>query len=463
MSALPVGCPHIFADLIPSSSMRILLLVSRLIVGSLFIVSGLIKANDPLGFSYKLEEYFAESALNLPWLAPYALALAVLACLAEVVLGFAVLFGGRMKLATWSLLLLTLFFGWLTAYTATCDPNGTYTVMVDGQQVTRSVTCVTDCGCFGDAMKGSIGRSLTPWESFAKDMILLVFIIPLFLLRKRIAWNTAQDDKVLLPGGLLLVAVWSWIFTWSGPVLFTLLGFGGYLLIKRFMQGARAEWSAAGWVALITIVFSWWNYAHLPVRDYRAYAIGKSIAEQKVMGKPPVQQIFMLYKDKRSGEVKEYESTGAYPWDDENFEYVDRRIVEVESGIESPVQDFLLTDVDGVDITADVLAEPGPILLIMMYNVETSATDCLPAIAALAQEAFTNGWYVYGVSASPFEKCEEVRHAHQLPFDFVQCDEKTIKTAIRSNPGVMLLQQGTVKGLWHCNDAPPFAEVKAAL
>ena len=126
--------------------MRILILISRLIVGPLFIVSGLIKANDPLGFSYKLEEYFAESALNLPFLEPFALSLAVLACLAEVVLGFAVLFGGRMKLATWALLLLTVFFGWLTSYTATCDPNGVYTIMVDGASVERGVTCVTDCG-----------------------------------------------------------------------------------------------------------------------------------------------------------------------------------------------------------------------------------------------------------------------------------------------------------------------------
>ena len=443
--------------------MRILILISRLVVGPLFIVSGLIKANDPLGFSYKLEEYFAESALNLPWLEPFALTLAVLACLAEVVLGFAILFGGRMKLATWSLLLLTLFFGWLTAYTATCDPNGTYTVMVDGQEVTRSVTCVTDCGCFGDAMKGSIGRSLTPWESFSKDMVLLVFILPLFFCRAHITWNSVKDDMVLLPSGLALVAVWSWVFTWWGPVWFTLLAYAGYLLVKRFMQAPRAEWTVAIWASIITLVFSWWNYAHLPMRDYRAYAVGKNIAEQKVMGKAPVQQIFMLYKDKRSGEVKEYDSKGAYPWDDDNFEYVDRRIVEIEPGIDSPVQDFLLTDVDGIDITNDILAEPTPVVLIMVYNVEKAATEGLPAIAALAQEAYAKGWYVYGVSASPFEQCEEFRHAHQLPFDFVQCDEKTIKTAIRSNPGVMLMQQGIVKGQWHHNDVPTLAAMSTAL
>ena len=95
--------------------------------------------------------------------------------------GFAILFGAKIRLATWSLLILTLFFGWLTAYTATCNPSGTYTILENGVEVVKSVTCVTDCGCFGDAMKGSIGRSLTPWESFSKDMILLVFLLPIFL------------------------------------------------------------------------------------------------------------------------------------------------------------------------------------------------------------------------------------------------------------------------------------------
>jgi uncharacterized membrane protein YphA (DoxX/SURF4 family)/peroxiredoxin len=446
--------------------MRILLLVSRLVVGSLFIVSGLIKANDPLGFSYKLEEYFAESALNLPFLEPFALLLAVLACLAEVVLGFAVLFGGRMKLATASLMVLTIFFGWLTAYTATCDPSGTYTVLENGQEVIRSVTCVTDCGCFGDAMKGSVGRSLTPWESFSKDAILFVFILPLFIASFRkpgIQWNSTADDLVLLPFGLALVAVWSWVFTWWGPVWFTLVGYLGYLVIKRIMQGPKAEWTSAGWATLITLGFAWWCYAHLPLRDYRPYAIGKSIAEQKVMSKPPVQQIFMSYKHLPTGEVKEYDAAGAYPWDDPEFAYVDRRIVELERGIESPVQDFLLTDMDGYDITDDVLVEPTPVLLVMTYNVEKSSTANVAAIRALAEAAFANGWYVYGVSSSPFSATDAFRHEHQLPFDYVQCDEKTIKTAIRANPGIILLKEGTVMGKWHANDTPTFEEVQGKL
>ena len=446
--------------------MRILLLISRLVVGPLFIVSGLIKANDPLGFSYKLEEYFAESALNLPFLEPFALTLALMACLAEIVLGFAVLFGGRMKVATTSLVVLTLFFGWLTAYTATCDPQGTYTIMVDGEMMTRSVTCVTDCGCFGDAMKGSVGRSLTPWESFSKDAVLFVFILPLFIASFRkpgIQWNTTADDLILLPLGLAMVAVWSWVFTWWGPVWFTLLGIAGYLVIKRVMQGPKAEWASAAWASLITLVLAWWCVAHLPVRDYRPYALGKNIMEQKGAAKAPVQQIFMLYKHLPTGEVKEYDAAGAYPWDDAEYEYSDRRIVELEAGIESQVQDFLLTDVDGYDLTEDILNEESPVLLITTYNVEKSRTEHMEEIRILAETAVQNGWYVYGISASPFSATDQFKHEHQLAIDYLQCDEKTIKTAVRANPGLLLLKKGTVMAKWNGNDTPTFEEAKAKL
>ncbi len=297
--------------------MRYFLYFCRILVGATFIVSGLVKANDPLGFSYKLEEYFAESALNLTFLEPFSLALAILACLAEVVLGFAVLVGGRMKLATWALLVLTLFFGWLTAYTATCDPQGKYESIEAGMKVMRDVTCVTDCGCFGDAMKGSLGRSLTPWESFTKDLILLVFVLPIFfvsvLRRPGITFNSALDDKVLLPGGLLLVALWSWVFGWSFFLWFTLVGLAGYLIIKRVMQGVKAEWITALWITLLTFGFIWYCWQHLPMKDYRAYAVGKSISEQQKMGRPPVQNIFVTYKNKVTGESKEFDSKGKYP------------------------------------------------------------------------------------------------------------------------------------------------------
>ena len=97
-------------------------------------------------------------------------------------------------------------------------------------------------------------------------------------------------------------------------------------------------------------------------------------------------------------------------------------------------------------------------LLVLTYNLEKPDLGCMPQITKLAQEAQAKGWYVYGMTANGWDAIEEFRHAHQLAFDFTQGDEKVIKTVIRSNPGIMLLQQGTVKALWHCNDAPSFEE-----
>ena len=132
---------------------------SRLFVGVLFIISGLIKLNDPLGFSYKLDEYFGEPVFNLPFFVPYSLAIALFLVILEVVLGVMLLIGYRSKLTIRSLLSMVILFSFLTFYSAYFD-------------------VVKDCGCFGDALH------LTPWQSFTKDIILLFFILILFLNQK---------------------------------------------------------------------------------------------------------------------------------------------------------------------------------------------------------------------------------------------------------------------------------------
>ena len=136
--------------------MKYLTYFSRLIVGILFIFSGLIKANDTIGFSYKLEEYFSADVLNLEFLIPLALVMAAVICVFEVVAGIMVLIGSRPKITNWSLMLMIIFFTFLTFYSAYFNK-------------------VTDCGCFGDAIK------LTPWGSFIKDVILIFFISILFI------------------------------------------------------------------------------------------------------------------------------------------------------------------------------------------------------------------------------------------------------------------------------------------
>jgi uncharacterized membrane protein YphA (DoxX/SURF4 family)/peroxiredoxin len=141
--------------------MKYLVHISRLLVGVLFIISGLIKLNDPLGFSYKLQEYFSSDVLNIPFLEPYALGISIFVVVFEVVLGVFLLIGYKPKFTIWSLLGMIVFFTFLTFYSAYFDK-------------------VKDCGCFGDALK------LTPWESFTKDIILLFFILILFFGMKHV-------------------------------------------------------------------------------------------------------------------------------------------------------------------------------------------------------------------------------------------------------------------------------------
>ncbi|WP_316847037.1 BT_3928 family protein [Pedobacter psychrodurus] len=133
---------------------NILLKFSRIFVGALFIFSGLIKANDPLGFGYKLQEYFEVFHMN--FLSGMATGIAILLCTLEIVLGALLLLGFWSKKVAWGLLLLIIFFTLLTFISA-------------------AFKVVTSCGCFGDAIP------LTPWQSFSKDLILLALIIVIFL------------------------------------------------------------------------------------------------------------------------------------------------------------------------------------------------------------------------------------------------------------------------------------------
>lgn len=160
---------------------------SRIFVGILFIISGLIKLNDPIGFSYKLAEYFSEPVFNMPFFTPFALGLALFLVILEVVLGVMLLIGYKTKFTIWSLLILIVLFTFLTLYSAYFN-------------------VVKDCGCFGDALK------LTPWQSFTKDVVLLFFILILFFNKKLVQplfSNTVQNivvySSILLSS---LMGVW---------------------------------------------------------------------------------------------------------------------------------------------------------------------------------------------------------------------------------------------------------------
>ena len=161
---------------------------SRLFVGVLFIISGLIKLNDPVGFSYKLTEYFSEPVFNMPFLEPLALGLAIFLVILEVVLGVMLLVGYKAKATIWCLLLLIVFFTFLTFYSAYFD-------------------VVKDCGCFGDALH------LTPWQSFTKDIVLLFFVLILFINKKLIKplFSNAVTNIVTYLSIIICVFIAIWV------------------------------------------------------------------------------------------------------------------------------------------------------------------------------------------------------------------------------------------------------------
>jgi uncharacterized membrane protein YphA (DoxX/SURF4 family)/peroxiredoxin len=167
---------------------NILTQCSRIFVGILFIISGLIKLNDPIGFSYKLTEYFSEPVFNMPVFVPYALAIALFLVILEVILGLMLLVGFRPKFTIWSLLLLIVFFTFLTFYSAFFN-------------------VVKDCGCFGDALK------LTPWQSFTKDVVLLFFILILTFNRKMVKplFNKNFTNGIVLLGLIACMFMGYWV------------------------------------------------------------------------------------------------------------------------------------------------------------------------------------------------------------------------------------------------------------
>jgi len=362
--------------------MKSILILSRIIVGGLFVFSGLIKANDPLGFSYKLEEYFV--VFGMEWMAPAALALSMFICIFEVVCGIAVLLGSQMQLFGPIILLMILFFTWLTGFSA-------YT----GE--------VTDCGCFGDAIK------LTPTESFIKDVILTLLIIPIFMAR-----NSIQS----IVGGKLL----------DGIMAVSIIG---------------------------TTVFTLMAYWHLPMKDFRPYKVDANIIEGMNDGVLDDIIVIYIYKHKETGEVSRF--VGTVPSDFNNWEYVDRIDSVLIEGELSSIHDFSISDEDGNDVTESFIYEPNYMMWVIVYDLETTNKESFETLNKMATEFQSNGMeFVCFTATMEYEK---LRHDLSAGFPFYTMDETVLKTIIRSNPGLVLVKEGVIKGKWHVNDIPTYKEL----
>lgn len=362
--------------------------VARVLVGGLFIVSGLIKANDPKGFAYKLEEYFEDGALayrikdwfgwesfSLEYLIEYALVISIAICIFEIVLGALVLLGSKIRTASWLMLAMMLFFTFLTWHTKECDSSATFKD-VDQYELTsaraqaklaqadhdenitilkktdsyvqvkevKKPQCVDDCGCFGDAMKGSIGRSLTPSESFWKDIVLLYLVLMIFISRRKIKPNNLRENFVLLFFGLVFIGLFSYIFTWTFPVFFGLISLLLALWIKR--TGGKVLGNDLGVILMLTltsVIFVTYVLMYLPLRDYRQYHVGSDLVEKMKDGQPGVFENVIVYTNKKTNidtALVKLDSSTVEIWGNENWKFTKRNTKEIVPQILPSIQQF---------------------------------------------------------------------------------------------------------------------------
>jgi len=368
--------------------------IARIFVGLLFIFSGLIKANDPLGFAYKLQEYF--EVFHITFLDGLALTIAIVLCALEMILGFALLIGVRGKQVAWGLLLLIIFFAFLTFYSA-------------------YFKVVQSCGCFGDAIP------LTPWQSFSKDLVLLLLIIVLFKNRAKInpLFTPKTSDRLLIIATVLA------------------LGVGLY------------------------------TYNFMPVLDFLAYKVGANIPDE--MKTPPgalpdeFEQTYHL-KNKATGATKvmnDKEYIKSNIWKDNNWQIVgDPESRLIKKGFTPKIQDLAIYDGQRNDYTNELLTNPFYSLVIVAWDLNDANEDAINRINALAMNLTQNyNMRTVLLTSSSVTWAENYGKQHHLVSEIFYADEVPLKEMVRSNPGVILLKNGTIINKWHYHNLPKYEDL----
>lgn len=369
-----------------------LLAFSRLFTGLLFIFSGLIKANDPTGFGYKLEEYF--HVFGIHFLNDYAVMIAIAICGLEILLGALLLLGFWRRTIAWGLLLLILFFTFLTFYSAFFE-------------------VVTSCGCFGDAIP------LTPWQSFGKDLVLLALILVIFFNREAIRpIISSKGTQIGLTVVLIIVSLGIGIYTVN------------YLPFIDFLPYKKGN----NLPALMTLPEGEAGDQYDIIYNLRHKASGE---EKKVSDK-----VYL------ADEI----------WKDENWEIIgDPESKLVKKGYQVPIPDLLISDANGEDLTHQLIENPYYNLVVVAWNLDNTNIDALRRINELVTEV-TEAYNIRAIllTASGTQQAEQISRELHLLTEIFYADAVPLKSMIRANPGLLLLRNGTVIDKWHYNTLPDF-------
>ncbi|MFO8002599.1 MAG: DoxX family protein [Marinilabilia sp.] len=363
---------------------------SRLFVGATFVFSGFVKAVDPVGGAIKFDDYF--QAFHMDWLMslsmPFSIGLAAL----EFLIGIFLVFHIFTRRTTIAAFIFMVFFTVLTLGLAIFNP-------------------VSDCGCFGDAIK------LSNWETFWKNIIILAFASFLYLNRNKVTSPYSMTRQLIL-AGLTLIYI-------SGIAIY--------------------------------------SFQHLPLIDFRPYATGNHIPSGMTIPdgapEPEYKTTFILEKD---GERKEF-TEDDYPYEDSTWVFIDSKTEVISEGYEPPIQDFMLQDPDEGDLTDQLMTKDRPLFLLISPDIKKVNEEQAKKMAELQQAGFEYDHEFYLLTSSSMDEVEQFSQKHGTDFQILQGDETNLKTIIRSNPGLLLIINGTVAGKYHYNDLPPPGKMEQPL
>ena len=357
--------------------------VIRIITGLVFIFSSVVKGIDPIGTDYRIVDYL--DAYGWYFLTDFSFVLAVLLISVEFILGAAFLFKLRIRLAAIGVLLIMIFFTIVTYFDARYN-------------------LVPDCGCFGDAVK------LTNWETFYKNIVLVIFALVIFVKRNKIALQMRKWMQVVI-------------------LLIMLAGF---------------DW------------FLFHNYNHLPVVDFRDWKIGN---DMKSTGRETVVN-YLIYQNKNTGETKEYISPN-YPWNDSvwmsEWEFVAQRIDDSQLVLKHGI---IVEDEDGNNLTEDIIENHGYQLILTSYELDAAVGQGMIAASELFNNLHESDINVTMLTSSTEDVIDRHREVYAIDYDVYFADDIELKAMIRSNPGLMLLNNGIVISKWHNNDFPKAEDIK---
>lgn len=349
--------------------------IARTLLALTFLFSGFVKAVDPLGTVYKIQDYLHEGFGGIfQWAIPAAGVAAVCLIALEWLLGIAMLLNVRTQWTSWITLLFYCIMTPLTLYIAIANP-------------------VSDCGCFGDALV------ITNWQTFWKNIILLLLSICLVICRKAIPE----------------------LFSWWMEIIIALAALG----------------SVAGIMG--------YSYTHLPQIDFRPYKVGNHIPTlMEIPDDAEVDQYEITLIYAKDGKEQTF-TLENYPKGDPEWTFVDQKSVLIKKGYVPPIHDFEIETLEGDYITQDILESEEPIALVVMYDLTKTDTTQLEKLMHMIHEYPR----VYFLTASGEE--EIFAFAEELGWDeettystFCFTDPITLKTIVRANPGVIVVQNGTI-------------------